>query len=152
MHENEFLPDIHAERGQAILFAIKILPPLEIGNALERSVETVGPAVVRALQTRSGATRLGHDCCGMMAADVEKSPQLAVLPANHEHRFTGDLRSDVLTGPRYLLRAAHHLPGAAECGLAFQIGDSLVRVPRAGDGRGLAEGLAGIEGGDDFLQ
>ena len=152
MHENELLPDVNAERSQAVLFTVKILDAFEVGNALERSVETIGPAVIRALQTHRRAARLSHDSGGVVTADVEKSAQLAILPADHENRLSRNFSGDVLPRRGDLFRSSDHLPGAAENRIALQIGDAFVGVPGTRNGRSLTERLLGVKIGNDFPQ
>src|SRR5438309_2820061 len=96
MHEYKFFPDVCAERNESIFLAIEILDALEVGNTFERSVEAVGPAMIRALQAGGGPAGLGHDCGGVMAADVEKSAQHAILTADNQDRLATDFGSDVL--------------------------------------------------------
>ena len=133
MDEDKFLPHVNAERNQAILFAIKILHALEVGNAFERSIQSVGPAVIRALQAGGCAARFGHHGGRVMAADVEESAQFAILTADYQDRLSRNFCSDVLPGRRNLFRAANHLPSAAEYGLALKLGDASVGVPGAGN-------------------
>src|SRR5258708_38682898 len=99
MHEHKFFPKGDAERNQAILFAIKILDALEVRNALECSVEAIGPTVIRALQAVRGAARLGPGRgCGVVA-DGGGSPGLALLPADPEAKCSAPLRRGI-PGPR----------------------------------------------------
>ena len=82
MYKNKFLPNVNTERDQAVLFAIKVLNSIEVGNALERSVQPISPAMIRTLQARRGSARLGHYRSSVMTANVEESAQLAVLTAH----------------------------------------------------------------------
>src|SRR5437867_8334135 len=152
MHENKFFPHIDSERNQAISLAIKVLDSFEVGNAFERAVKPVSPAVIGALQARRSSARLSHYCCSVMATNVKESAQLAVLSAHHKHRLSGNFSGDVLPWSRNLFRAADHLPGSAEHSFALEFRDALVGVPRPRNRGGTAERFLWIKSSDNFLK
>ena len=84
VHKNKFLPNVNGERNQAVLFAIKVLNSIEVGNALERSVQPISPAMIRTLQTRRRSARLGHYRSSVMSADVEEPMNLCASVSNNE--------------------------------------------------------------------
>ena len=61
----------------------------KVGRPLERAVEPVGPSVVRAPQHLRGALGFGDDGRGVVAADIEKAAQDAVISSDHHYRITG---------------------------------------------------------------
>src|SRR5579875_3667769 len=78
VHENKIFPRIHARRHQAILRAIKAADAVKIGRAFQRTVCTVGPAVIRAAKIGDASGRFGGYRGGVMAADVVKGAQRVI--------------------------------------------------------------------------
>src|SRR6185312_8569051 len=137
IYEYEFLPGFRLHRNQTILLALKILYTVEFGHALQRTIQPVIPAVMRAMQDGSLPARLCDHGCGVMTADVIKAAQNAVISAHHDDRFAGNAGGDELARLFHLLRPSHHLPGLAEHGLRLQFGKSRVHIPRRGNRRSI---------------
>ena len=62
----------------------------------------------------------------MMAADVKKSAQQAIVPPHYNDGFTRDICGDKLAWFFHLLDSANHLPGFAEDGLRLQFSNALL--------------------------
>src|SRR5258708_2941745 len=77
--QDEVLPRADAQRDEAVVFAIEALDPLELRRRLERAVERVRPAVVRAAKPLRAARRFGDDGRGVMAAHVEERAKHAAV-------------------------------------------------------------------------
>ena len=81
------------------------------------------------MQQRSLATGLSHHGSGVMAANIVKSTQNAVITANYDDRFSCDGSGDELAGLMHLIGARDQLPGFAEYAEAHQVGEARVKVP-----------------------
>ena len=112
--EDEALPGFDSNGDKAVLRAIEIFDPFELGHALEGAIETVVPAVIRTMQEGSLAAGFGHDGGGVMTADIVESAQSAVTAADNDDRLTGNEGSHELAGRLHLFSAGHQLPGFAE--------------------------------------
>src|ERR1700722_7006903 len=90
IHEHETLPGFNADGDQTILSAVEIFHAVEFRHAFERSVESVFPAVVRALQYRGLTASLRDYCGGVVPADVIEGAQRAVTSAHDYDRLSGE--------------------------------------------------------------
>src|ERR1022692_146445 len=106
IHEHELFPDLDLHRRQAILLAVKVLYPVELRHALQRTVQSIIPTVIRAMQDRSLSARFGNYRGSMVAAHVVEPPQCTVITAHHDNRLSRDIRRNKLPGPLHLLDAA----------------------------------------------
>src|ERR1700689_5265848 len=125
-----------------MLGAIEVLHAVKLRHALERSIETVLPAVVRALQNLSMATGLGDNGCRVMTADIVEGAQRAVGATNNDDRFSGNPRGDEVSRLPQLIRAGDELPCFAENAEPLQFGDARIDIPGRGNGRRLRQGRA----------
>src|SRR5208282_1182569 len=87
-------------------------------------------------QSRLSA-RLSYNRGSVVAANVVKSAQSAVVAAHYNHRLAGHRCGNEVTGRFYLLGARHQLPGFAEYIEAFEFGDAGIEIPRCGNRGGL---------------
>ena len=152
IHEYEFLPDIHLHGHKSVLGAVKICHAFEFGHALQRAIEPVRPAVVRAAQVLGFSARLGHHCGSVVAADIEEGAQHPVIPANDHHRFTGYFCRKVSPWRSHLIGAARYQPVSAEYCLLLEFRHARVHVPGRGNRRGLLKRRRRIVERDDFLE
>src|SRR5437588_10692903 len=97
IHKYEAFPSLDADGKQAIVGAVEIFHAIELGHTLERSIQAVPPAVIRALQDRRLPARLGYDGSRVMAANVVKSSKHAVAAANDDHRLLSQPRGHEIT-------------------------------------------------------
>ena len=150
MHEDKIFPSIDVDGNETVFGVIEIAHPRKFWHALETTVQTIAPAVVRTAEDRSVAAGLGHDGGGVVAADVKEGPQRAFLAPYDDDRLSGDIGGQVVAGLGYLLHSAHNLPGATKDRLVLQGGDSVVGIPGSGDGRGFRQRGAVVVGGKNF--
>src|SRR5262249_27867213 len=89
--------------------------------------EVVGPRVVRAAD--QFAVALAPEQLGAtVAAGIEESPHLIVLPPNDNQGYAGDIQCKVVTGLRHLAHMAHVVPTPAENALDLPLIPSGRRV------------------------
>lgn len=135
--EDEALPGFDADGDEAVLSAVEIFDSFEFGHAFEAAVEAVVPAVIRTVEQRRLSAGLRHYRGGVVAADVIKGAQNAVVTAHYDYGFAGYLSGDEPSRRLYLLGARHWLPSFAEDLQALEFGDARVNVPGRRNGRGL---------------
>src|SRR2546422_646680 len=82
IHEYEFLPCLSLNRHQAILLPFEIFHSVELRHSLQRSVQTVVPAVIRTMQDRSLPAGFRNHCSRVMTAHVEERPQHPIVAAH----------------------------------------------------------------------
>ncbi len=87
--EDEALPGFNPNRNEAVLRAVEILDPFKFRHALQRTIESVIPAVIRTMQERGLAAGFGHHGSCVVAADIEEGTQNAVVAADHDDRLPG---------------------------------------------------------------
>jgi hypothetical protein len=85
--------------------------------------------MIRTTELRRAAFGLSHHRGRMMAADIEKPAEFAVVAANYDNRLAADFSCDVITGVDELVRTRGELPGIAEDSLGFNFKKFFVRVP-----------------------
>ena len=128
-HEHPVLPGARRHRDEAVRRRIEVAHVLEGRRCLERALERVGPAVIRAGEPLHAARGLGHDRRGVVPADVEESAQHAVAATHDQQRLAGQFKRDVLARLPHLVQPAGVLPGARERRLQFEFEDARVHVP-----------------------
>src|SRR5208283_4532215 len=141
--------DLH--RNQPVVLALEVLYALELGHALERSIQAIVPAVIRTMQNRCLSAGLGRHGCGVMPAYVVKRAQHAVVAAHGYQRFAGNGGGYKLAGLLDLVDASQHLPGARKNRLPLQFRDALIHIPGLGNGGRFREGRLRVVAGDDFF-
>src|SRR5216684_5801134 len=114
IHEHEFLPRLSLHRHQAILLPFEIFHSFELRHSLQRSVQTVVPAVIRTMEDGSLPARLRDHRRRVMAAHVEKCAQYAVAATHHHDGLSGHTRGHKLARLLHLLHSRDHLPGLAK--------------------------------------
>ena len=127
------------EENQTIFLAVEILYSFELGHALEGAVQSVVPTVVRAVKNAGLSARLRYYGSRVVAANIVKAPQDAIVTTNHDDRFSRDAGSNKLAGLLNLLDATDHLPRLAEHSSGFKLSDPRIHVPRCWDGVGVSQ-------------
>ena len=86
-----------------------------VAGGEQLAVQTVGPSVVRALDSAAkAALRRAADPRPAMAAHVEKRAQGAAGVTGHDDAFTGDVDEHEVARSRNLLEPSHTRPAARE--------------------------------------
>ncbi len=129
-HEHPVLPRRGRHRHEPVPGRVEVPHALEGGRRLERALERVGPAVVRAAQTLQAACGPGDHRGGVVAADVEEAAQDAVVAAHHHQRLAGEFERDELAGLAHLVDPAGVLPALREHGALLQLEEPRFHVPR----------------------
>src|SRR5581483_11640870 len=75
VNEYEVLPGLHPDRYQPVGAALEVLHSVEFRHALQRTIQPVIPAVIRAPQNLCLAAWLSHDGRGMMSTYVIERAQ-----------------------------------------------------------------------------
>src|SRR5258708_6537220 len=129
IHEDELFPRLAAERHHAHGAAIEELDAFDVGGADKAAIERVRPAVILATQDIF-ASAAESDGSGAMAADIAEGAQLALLVANDDDWFTGDVGREKTFGigdgafravyfSALLAECSDELPGALENSCLF---------------------------------
>src|SRR5712692_4606359 len=140
IHEYEFLPRLSLHRHQAILLPFEIFHSIELRHSLQRSVQTIVPAVIRTMQDRSLPAGFRNHCSRVMTAHVEERPQHPIVDAHHHDGLSGHVRGHELSGLLHLLHPADHLPGLAENRPSFEFRNARVHIPRSRNSRSFRQG------------
>ena len=129
------LPGLHPHRRQAMIQFVESGRVVHARRPLQRTVEPVGPAVVRALQVLEAraerATFVPHHARGVMAADIVKAAD-AVFAAHQHQRLVAELPGDELAHLGQFVEAGHGNPVAVKDGAALFLVMIGVGVPVAG--------------------
>ena len=120
---------------QSICGTIEILDPAKFRRENERALKSVSPTMIGTTEMLRFSLGLCHNSSGVMAADVEKAAQYAVVVSDDDKRLAGDFRGDVSTGLANLIGTADELPRAKKNGYSLQLKNLWTVVPNRG-GRG----------------
>src|SRR5207248_1429623 len=123
---------------------------VELGCAAQPAGQVVGPTVIAAAQLGARAVRLVDDLGRLVAADVMKGAEHALVVAHDQDRLAGDFGCEKGSWRRDLGTPSRHLPTAAEDAAALGLVDLRVKIPRAGNGAGLFQRQRRIEGAKLF--
>src|SRR5271165_4709812 len=134
VHEDKALPGFNANRDKTVLRTIKILYAFDLRHTFQRAIEAVVPSMIRTMQKRSLAARLGYDGGGVVAANIVKGAQNAVVAADDDDRLSGYGSANELSRRFHLIGARDQLPGPAEHAQALEFRDSWIDVPGGGNG------------------
>ena len=132
--EDERAPRGDLHRYEMHLRGVEPLDTLHLRRADQGAVETVGPAVVAALQGVALPASLG-DGAGAVQAHVVECAQRVVI-AEHDDGIVADGGGEVLAVLRHLLAATDELPGVREDPLALQLQIHRIVVEPRRDGGG----------------
>src|SRR5438034_1823407 len=132
MNEGEVVPGLHAHRELAVFCAVEIAHGFEFHHPFQRAIGAVGPTMIRAAEAFGGAGGFGHNCGGMMAANIEKSAQLAVLSAHDDEGLSRHFHGKELALFAHLVGSAHELPRCAKDALPLELRDARSEERRVG--------------------
>src|SRR6266704_1632980 len=90
MHEDELFPGFAAKRHHAHGAAVEEFDAVNVGRADQTAIESVGPAVILATENIPAAATQS-DWAGAMAANIAERTQLALIVANDDDGFTGNI-------------------------------------------------------------
>src|SRR6202041_2808527 len=97
------------------------------------------PSVVGTMQKSGMSAPLRCDGGSVMATNIVKGPQNAIVAAHHYDRFTSDGGSDEMSRRVHLISSRDQLPGLAEYTEALEFRDTGIGILSCGNRRGLRE-------------
>jgi len=98
LHPDQAVPLGHRQLHQATLLADHRGERLAVGDATQRAVGAIGPAVVRAGERAAVAGTVVDHPHPAMAAHVQERLECVVLLPQDNHRYSGDLSGEVVAG------------------------------------------------------
>lgn len=142
--EDEIFPNVYAHGNKAVIGAIEIADALELDHALQDAIVAVGPAMIGAAELFGTTVGFENDGGGVMAADVVKGAEFAIIAPDYDERFFVDVNGEELAGILDVIEVADDLPVGSEDGVTLELRDAGIEIPGSGNGPGVFERVGGI--------
>ena len=97
IHKDKLFPGFAAKRHHAHGATVKEFNAVDVGRADQTAIESIGPPVILAAQDIL-ATAAKRDRPCTMTAHVAEGAQLALLVANDDDGFAGDIHGEITFG------------------------------------------------------
>jgi hypothetical protein len=142
--EDEILPGVHAHGDEAVVGAFKIADALKFNHAFQSAVVAIGPAVIRTTKIFRATVRFRDHGRGMVAADIVKGAEFAVVAAHDDQRLFVHVDGEELAGCLDLVEVADNLPVGDKDGVTLELRDAFVEIPGRRNGPGFFERVGGV--------
>src|SRR5712692_7110361 len=136
-----FQPDEHPvsprrkfDGRQSVLLAIEIANSAKVRRAFQFAFQRIRPAMIRTTHLVRVSRGFSHHRRGVMATNVEEAAHDLVAAAHDHDRLADDIGRDEISRFWELIGARSELPRTPKDHLLFKFENTLVRVPRSGNG------------------